>query len=381
MNSKVRNSNFELMRIISMLFIVIYHVRMHSGFNNATGSVAIFLNFITTIMVVHVNSFVLISGYYQSKSKVKLSKAISINNAAWFYKVLFLIIALVLTRHFSIALTDEIKPLEIIKTLLPFDYGIYWFVDCYLALYLISPILNKLIDSLSKKNFQKILAILFILLCIIPTITLDEVIFTRGGHSITSFIFLYLLGAYLRIYPVKENYYFRRLTDTGRQALFIIVILITAIVTLFCNIVAGKLIHYGTASNYLGYILNNFYINYGSPLIVIESVAYFLFFETLNFKSKFINFISRYTFGVYLVHENIYVRDNIYRWLGLADVNVTIKTMFLMFGLGMALFIISMLIEIVRQAIFKFIYNRKISCKFRKLYQGYFQKLGLDLNW
>lgn len=58
------------MRIISMLFVVIYHVRMHSGFGTrATGTVDLILDFITNIIVVHVNSFVLLSGYFNQNQK------------------------------------------------------------------------------------------------------------------------------------------------------------------------------------------------------------------------------------------------------------------------------------------------------------------------
>ena len=298
------------------------------------------------------------------------------------FYLLFLIIAIILTKYFSVSITNNIEPLEKIKTLLPFDYGIYWYIDCYLVLYLISPILNKLINTLSKKNYQRVIAVLFILLSIIPTITIDEVIYTRAGHSVASFIFLYLLGAYLRIYPIKGNYYFKRLTDTGRKTLFFIVIILSAIAVLFCQIVSKELIGYGTAASYLGRILEMTYLNYGSPLIIIESVAYFLFFETLNIKSKIINTIAKYTFGVYLIHENIYVRDNIYRWLGYVNINnITIKTIAIMFITGIALFIISIIIEFFRQLVFKFIYNRKISSKFRKWYRGYFERLGFSINW
>ena len=58
-----RVSNFELMRIISMLLIVIYHVLIHGSFieKSSGGSMYIFM-FIHSLVIIAVNSFILITG-------------------------------------------------------------------------------------------------------------------------------------------------------------------------------------------------------------------------------------------------------------------------------------------------------------------------------
>lgn len=378
-----RNSNFELLRIISMLFIVIYHVRMHSGFSiNSTGSVRVLITFINAIMVIHVNSFILITGYFQCKSKMRLSKVMAINNATWFYKVFFLIVFILLSSVFSITITNPINTLDKIKMLLQFDYGIYWYINCYLLLYLISPVLNKIINNLTKKEFQLLILGLFILISIIPTLTLDEVIYTRNGHSIETFILLYFIGAYLRIYPISENYFFKVFSNTGRRTVFIFIFFFCAVLSLFCNIVSRNIGTFGTLAQYLSQILNTFYTNFGSPIIIIQAVAYFLFFSTLSFDSKIINFISKYTLGIYLIHENIYVRENLYRWIGFKGIkDISLKVVIMMFIVGVIIFIIGFILEFIRQALFKFIYNRKLSAKIRKSYRSYFKNLGLNINW
>ena len=104
----VRNSNFELLRIVSMLFIIIFHLifrlcSIHSY--EMSSSIYILIRFIIAITLVHVSSFVIVTGYFQCKKKMRLSKAISINNATWFYSVIFLLIALILTEKLNISLT------------------------------------------------------------------------------------------------------------------------------------------------------------------------------------------------------------------------------------------------------------------------------------
>ena len=91
--TKVRESNFELLRIISMFFIVVYHVLVHGQIlEHATGSMELMTVFIEAFILVHVNSFILITGYFQCKSKMKLGKVLSLNNATWFYKVVIMLI-------------------------------------------------------------------------------------------------------------------------------------------------------------------------------------------------------------------------------------------------------------------------------------------------
>ena len=66
---KERTSNFELMRIISMLFIVMYHVIVHGKISTeAVGSYKFIINFILSILIVHVNSLVFLTGYFSINS-------------------------------------------------------------------------------------------------------------------------------------------------------------------------------------------------------------------------------------------------------------------------------------------------------------------------
>ena len=69
MNKKeVRNSNYELMRIISMLFIVLWHVILHGNIssNCANDGILAIFDVMLLFIIVHVNSFVLLTGYFQS---------------------------------------------------------------------------------------------------------------------------------------------------------------------------------------------------------------------------------------------------------------------------------------------------------------------------
>lgn len=379
---KERNSNIELMRIVSMIFIIIYHINMHAGFETPTGFIKILMSILVCLIVVHVNSYVLVTGYFQSKSSMKLGKVIKLNNSVWFYKVLYLVIFLILIKCTNIPIYSEISPVDTLKTLMPFDYGIYWFVDCYLVLYIISPLLNIIVKNTNKRQNFMILVALFVLISCIGTFGKDEIIYTRNGHSLISFIFLYFIGAYLAKYPIEKEKLLKNTNNTQRRLLYLFLYLFFAMLTFLFKEVANTFLVGGTLSHEIGTILSNQYLNYTSPSILFSSIFYVLFFTTLNIKSKKINSISKYIFGVYLVHENKLLFENMYKWIGFDKIQYTsFKLIMIILLLAIVILIVSLFIEFLRQLLFKFIYNRKISIKFRKKYQDYVEKLGLKINW
>lgn len=359
-----RNSNYELMRIISMFLIVLGHVILFTGLLDTTNqSVNIIYNLLEFILIVHVNSYVLVSGYFQSKTTFKQKKLWQIINASWFYRITIMII-------FSLLGLISINKVQILKDILPVTIDNYWFIKTYLLLYCLSPFINKLINSLDKNTYQKLLAVGFIIFSIIPCITANE-FFENTGYTLYNFIYLYLVGAYLRDYPLEESYLFKKMS----KRLYKIVIL----VLIFGCALLNNTIYYfskqiqGT-NELLNLLSNNIQMTrlfYSNPIIIIQSIAYFAFFKTLNIKSKFINNISKLMLGVYFIHENNYVRAKLYTLPATIPIN-SLSYIPIAFLMALIIFISCSLIEAIRQAIFKFIYNRKISLKIR---ENYYRKL------
>lgn len=81
MNSR-RQSNFELLRILAILFIISFHYVYKGGFNYDSLSVnKMIINVFTMVGEVGVNLFVLITGYFliQSKNGIKNQQSGFIN--------------------------------------------------------------------------------------------------------------------------------------------------------------------------------------------------------------------------------------------------------------------------------------------------------------
>ena len=191
---KLRQSNFELMRIVSMFMIVVWHFIMHSNLLARTsGALNLFLNFIYIAFSVHVNSFILVSGYFQYNKSIKMNKVVSLFTATWFYKAVYALI-------FSLSGIVIMSKLDLFLFLQPlnysYGYGIfYWFINIYIIFYLLIPFFNIMIKNMSQKQHRCFVIILFALFSIIPWMTRSQIII-NDGTTILNFILLYFIGSY-----------------------------------------------------------------------------------------------------------------------------------------------------------------------------------------
>lgn len=366
-----RNSNFELMRITSMFMIVIWHFIFHSNILAKTsGTLNLIIYFIYIIVSIHVNSFILVSGYFQYNKKFKPRKIVSLITTTWFYKLIYAII-------FSVTGIVTITKTEMLFFIQPFNFNygfgeFYWFINMYIFLYLLSPFINKLIETLSQKQHKTLIIILLVMLSIVPTVTLNSTL-NNNGYTIASFVMLYIIGAYFGKYKLRENYHFRNFSKNKYQLL----LLVLFIVSIFLAITPKIITDYFENStieilSYVKYLFGLKLIDYISPVIILESILYLLLFETFDFKSKFINKVASLTFGIYLVHENNFLVKFLYDKLpisvnGVIYPNVIIK----MLLYSIIIFIVSAIIEYIRQLLSKLITKTKIYKKFISKIENY----------
>lgn len=366
-----RNSTYDLMKIISMFLIVLCHVINHGNvlpnIDNPTLKLIVQLIFLFTL--VHVNSFVLVTGYYQSTSTFKMSKVWSLINSSMFYKIVIMFI-------FGVILKDNLEALFIFKELSPFNLNEYWFIQVYIYLYVLSPFINILIKSMTQKQHKSLLLVLTFMCSILPYITGNEA-FVNTGYSLYHFIYIYLIGAYLRKYPFKENFMGQRMTKSMFQLFCIF---------LFCFGWIGNFVMHTTAESLLNshdivkYLSNNIIgMNqaYSNPFIMIQSVAYFMLFSTFKFYNKWISKIASCTLGVYMIHEHSLIRGQLYYKTGMYMSHIISYSLLpKIIIVTVMVFIPCLLIEMFRQWIFKFIYKRKFSKKARDKYHCWIQSLS-----
>ena len=310
---KDRESKYETLRIVSMFMIVIWHILIHGHvLGNTTGGLQNVLRLVEVLLAVHVNSFILVTGYFQSSAEFKLKNFWRLNNAAWFYRV-------VIITAFSLLGIMTFGRVDIVKNIIPIDFGFYWFLDIYLILYLISPFLNILIKAIKKSEFEKLIIVSFILFSLLPTLTRQQAYYNIGGSSLVTFVMLYFVGAYLRLYKEEISRKLKELFKCKNVITYLCIFIVLATLNYVSYRFGISILDKGRLVNELGTTLVSATFAYDNPLVILGSISYFLLFTSFNFTSSLINKLSPYVFGVYLISDNPYVRIKLYELFGLYE--------------------------------------------------------------
>lgn len=283
----------ELLRIVSMLFVLILHAN-YLGIHTPSPTdfrmhpeSTILRCTIEALAIVAVNVFVLISGWFGIK--FNFNKLSSLCFQILFFSLGFFIV-------FSFISPSEAFTINRIKGVFLMN-GDYWFVKAYLILFILSPVLNAFIDHVSQKQFFITLATFYAFHTVYGWLMDASVNFTMNGTTGISFIGLYLLGRYLRLYPSKYS----KMNKNNDLLIYISCTILLCACNLF-------LLHYGIDVSVEGRLFS-----YASPLVIIASVYLMLFFSKLSFQSKCINWIATSCLAVYLLHCNGFFFGKYYR--------------------------------------------------------------------
>ena len=206
-----------------------------------------------------VNIFVLITGFFGTRLSIrKVSNLI--------FQVFFCVVPISLfLASFGII---EFDFRSIIRS---FIFNKYWFINAYIGLLFLTPILNVAVDHLSHKVYISSL-LFFYVLAFLDAFWGVSGIRIAGGYSLIWFIFLYLLGRYVKCYQPSLS---------KKQLITLIAI------SCLCN-------------SFLIFTLHS--CDYVNPFIVIQSVSTLLLFTKFEIKSDVINLVAASTTMVYLVN-------------------------------------------------------------------------------
>ena len=224
-------------------------------------------------------------------------------------------------------------------------------VKFYIILYLLIPYLNIFIKKASKEQLQKVIILLLIIFSIIPTITHNA--WELTFHNI--FILDYIIGAYIRLYPIKKL----KNNKLNIIALLLITIL-SLVLSVACMLLSKKLDIY-ILFKIPGVLINST----TSPVQILIAIFIFHIFKNIKIKSKLINYIASSVLGVYLIHDNAFVRNWIWK-VFLPNVNFlslnTLLYILFIFAKVAIVFLVSVTIDKIRIILFQRLEN-KISDK------------------
>lgn len=323
---KERDSNIELLRIIATFFILIVHcngwfLKEWGDITTWTAERDFFVGLtrstIQSITCIGVDLFILISGFYSIKPKLK-----SIVNLftilVFFYVGTYILDVLIGNVSFTWN--------QLVTNVFAFSRE-NWFIQCYLFLILLSPILNAFVEKCTKKSLLIYLTIFSLCAFYFGNFLNSTYFYFNEGYSITTFMLIYLVGRYLRLYGMS---YFNKVS------------MYKSIMMYFVSL--GLII-------FVRFISNNEdqWLNYNSPLIIISAVLFFVIFTKISLKNKFINVVSLSCLSAYIFHTC----SPIIHWFAKYDVYIFnnypfILYLLMMFGSCLEVFTIAIILDKIR---------------------------------
>lgn len=270
--NSMRESNFELLRLVAMFFIVIYHMFLFflSPIDDNPLYVAIQLP-----LHIGVPLFVMISGYFGIKFSPKgLFKLL----AKTFVLAVPLMLAYCLWQHQGIK--------EMVKSLLFISHTPFWFIRSYIMLFLVAPVVNHYLENITPTRRLYLMLALGWIAVYLGTVGGDSSL--AGGKNLANFLFLYCLGNCVSHCELTS---FKKMGGVKWLCLWIVAnLLLVAIYIPFHGSLVGK------------GIFRLFY-SYCGPGMILNALLLFMAFKRFSFRSGMVNYIASSCFAIYLLHH------------------------------------------------------------------------------
>ena len=333
-----RNYGVDLLRIVSMFYIVILHTLGHGGVLETAeiGSIQYQAAWFLEIWAYcAVDVFALISGYVSAEDK-KVSKRFAGCIVLWIQVVLYSVIIVLACGLFW---PDAVTKQDFIRAFFPLIYNNYWYFTAYTGVVCLMPFIAAAIRGLTDSQAKKLLIVL------VAVFSCFDIVFKRlvpsNGYSFAWILILFIIGAIIKKCGIGKSW---------RTPYLIIGIILLNAVTWLWKI-------YGVETSFLSaHFDGDLLVSYYSPTVLVSSVLYLILFSKMSFggAGKIVTALAAGTFSVYLINDNPCFRRCFMQggFAALASGNVAalvLETM--LFAL---LFLIAvLLIDIVRQKVFK----------------------------
>ena len=276
---KVRHSGVDLLRIIAIFLICIFHANQMYLLHFDPSTLDTFSQTLSSIIVLFGPMgnilFVICSSYFLvDKTKSRAEKAINI-----------LFDSMVISISILIGFLISGEPLDnmtIVQQIFTDVYQNNWFVPCYVIFYLLAPIAVVGLKHLNKKSHFILIVVLLIAYGVLAMVKLQPV-----GSSLLQFFYIFTIVAFVKWYCPN-----------------------------FCNKASTNLIIFivGILIHYALFLVTRIYTeqipitldlkSLFAPLLVIPLVCLFNLFNKMPFYNKFISYLSGCSLFVYVIHEN-----------------------------------------------------------------------------
>lgn len=267
---KERQSGVELLRLVSMAGILMLHsdaacigLPQHTSLAELLGSWSMFSRHLVEAATVGATDlFILISGYFGMRFK-------------WRSLLTFIAMALaysLLTFAVSWIWWPEGCTAKLFtQSIVIFSPYIRWFILAYALLLTLSPLINLFLSKVGEQRWGLVGLAAFAMAMV------EWKVIGRYGYDVTHLVIIYLLGRTIRHYRLPER--MPKWLSLGIYVAF------TGLVMLSVTWWEYK----------VAYAMN-------SPFVLIAAMGLFIFFASLKFRSRAVNWLAGSAFAVYLTH-------------------------------------------------------------------------------
>lgn len=277
---KRKSSGIELLRVVSMFFILVLHANMFTfGRPESYSTTSLLSYFVTSVTIIGINCFALITGYFGTRFRV-------IKIVGLLFQCCFCVLPIALVLYLIGAFKVEGYG-ALISNFWPFNY---WYIIAYIGLLIISPMLNAAIEIMPKSKIWYGIGAFYCYILVFDVAMRDTATGVEGGYSMVWLVFLYILGRMLKQIRIDK------ISIKKILVVFVVCVFFKTILC-FCHI--------------NGY-------RYTNPTILVSSICFFLLFVKMRFSSKFVNWLGASATMVYLLNLQpqviVYYKQTV-RWL------------------------------------------------------------------
>lgn len=287
--TKERNYGVDLMRILCMLMIVVYHMLGYGAIISHPGiSQKGFLlcRLLQAACFTAVNGYALISGYVGMGSRYRYSQLAVLWMRVFFYSA-------GLTLVMTVIMPGSVSREAALGSLFPIISGKYWYFTAYAACFAMMPLARAAVKALSKRQMGALLTAVLVVYSLIPTAVVGDPFMLGKGYDGLWLLIMFTLGAYIRKHDL-----FSWISLPGAAAIFAACAVLTVAGGYAREGIMARIT--GEKSGY-GWLLRN-----DSPTMVIGAVSMLLFCARLRIShgKKIVALLAPLCFSVYLIHEH-----------------------------------------------------------------------------
>lgn len=318
MGKTVRKSNFELLRILSIMLIMMMH-SFGTPLSRANEYAVILVSVIGNIGT---TCFVILSGYFGVKCNLKKLARLDI-------MIIFYCLMGFITDY---AISGEMSLRDLVSCIIPITSHRYWFMSCYFFLCILSPFINEYVDSLDKKRLEQLIGVMLLLFVVLPTVFGFDVM-QDGGKGLINMTLSYIIGRYLGKFASEMK------ISKSSGKCFCFLILLCAV-----NFGLNAAMYAVTGSN------ANYYARDNSLFTIAEAVLLFLAFRNFDFSSIGINKAAANVVAVYVLEPVIsHIIRYFYDYTVFADRGYYV---FIVIFVVVCTFSVGTVIEAIRRLVF-----------------------------